>query len=74
MSSPSTDSSYSGVDNGSTIVAIVGSLTAISAVFVGARLFVRIKLLQNLGLDDYLISIAMVNNALSPASSRNESS
>ena len=48
------------VDAGSTLVAILGSMTAISAVFVAARLFVRIKLLRNLGLDDYLIVLAMV--------------
>lgn len=46
--------------NGATMIAIVGSLTAVSALFVAARLYVRIKLMRNLGLDDYLIVLAMV--------------
>lgn len=47
--------------NGSTIIAIVGSLTAVSSLFVAARLYVRIKLMRSIGLDDYLIVLAMVN-------------
>lgn len=49
-----------GASNGTTIIAIVGSLTAVSALFVAARLYVRIKLMRNVGLDDYLIVLAMV--------------
>lgn len=45
---------------GATIVAVVGSLTGISAIFVAARLFVRFKMNRKLGLDDYLIILAMV--------------
>lgn len=45
---------------GTTILAILGSLTGISAVFVAARIYVRVKLLRNLGLDDYLIVLALV--------------
>lgn len=48
------------VNNGTAIIAIVGSFTAVSALFVAARLYVRVKLLRNLGLDDYLIVLAMV--------------
>jgi len=49
-----------GVSNGTTIIAIVGSLTGVSALFVAARLYVRIKLMRAVGLDDYLIGLAMV--------------
>lgn len=45
---------------GTTILAILGSLTSISAVFVAARIYVRVMLLRNLGLDDYLIVLALV--------------
>jgi hypothetical protein len=48
-----------GVSSGTTIT-IVGSLTGISALFVAARLYVRIKLMRAIGLDDYLIVLAMV--------------
>ena len=50
----------SGAKTAITIVAIVATLTGVSAMFVAARLFVRIKL-RSLGLDDYLISLAMVS-------------
>jgi hypothetical protein len=49
-----------GFSNGATIIAIVGSFTGVSALFVAARLYVRIKLMRNIGLDDYLIVLAMV--------------
>lgn len=64
MASSNADNNGGAVDNGSTLVAILGSMTAVSALFVAARLFVRIKLLRNLGLDDYLIVVAMVSNVL----------
>ena len=48
------------VSNGSAIIAIVGTFTGISALFVAARLYVRIKLMRSIGLDDYLIVLAMV--------------
>lgn len=60
------NSNDDGVDTGSAIVAILGSMTAVSAVFVAARLFVRIKLLRNLGLDDYFIVVAMVRDTFKP--------
>jgi len=50
----------SGAGTARTMVAIVATLTGVSAMFVAARLFVRIKL-RSLGLDDYLIVLAMVN-------------
>jgi len=45
--------------NATTMIALVASLTSISAIFVAARLFVRTKM-HSLGLDDYLIVLAMV--------------
>jgi hypothetical protein len=53
------DSGDSGAKAATTMVAIVATLTGVSAMFVAARLFVRIKL-RSLGLDDYLIVLAMV--------------
>jgi hypothetical protein len=41
------------------MVTIVATLTGVSAMFTAARLFVRVKL-RSLGLDDYLIVLAMV--------------
>ena len=49
------------VSMGAGIIALVGTLTGISAIFVAARLYVRIKLRPNMGLDDYLIVLAMVS-------------
>ncbi|RMY95778.1 hypothetical protein D0864_05278 [Hortaea werneckii] len=49
-----------GEDRSHAILAIMASLNAITVVFVTARLFVRIKLLRNAGLDDYLIVAAMI--------------
>lgn len=54
------------VSNGAAIITIVGTFTGLSALFVAARLYVRIKLMRNIGLDDYLIVLAMVR----PPSSR----
>lgn len=49
------------VSMGAGIIAVVGTFTGISALFVAARLYVRIKLMHNIGLDDYLIVLAMVS-------------
>ena len=42
---------------------VMVSLTALATVFVLLRLFVRIRLLRNVGMDDYLIGISMVSTA-----------
>lgn len=42
------------------MLAILITLTNISAIFVAARLFVRVRILRSVALDDYLIVIAMV--------------
>lgn len=49
-----------GASTATTIVAIVATLTGVSTLFVAGRLFVRVKL-RSLGLDDYLIVLAMVS-------------
>lgn len=51
-----------GEDRSHAILAIMASQNAITVVFVTTRLFVRIKLLRNAGLDDYLIVAAMVSS------------
>jgi hypothetical protein len=53
------DPSDSGAGTARTMVTIVATLTGLSAMFTAARLFVRVKL-RSLGLDDYLIVLAMV--------------
>ncbi|KAM0689331.1 hypothetical protein Q7P36_011408 [Cladosporium allicinum] len=53
------DTGDSGAGTARTMVTIVATLTGVSAMFVAARLFVRIKL-RSLGLDDYLIVLAMI--------------
>jgi hypothetical protein len=57
------DPSDSGAGTARTMVTIVATLTGLSAMFTAARLFVRVKL-RSLGLDDYLIVVAMVNNPI----------
>ncbi|RMZ33115.1 hypothetical protein D0859_02769 [Hortaea werneckii] len=47
-------------DRGPTIVTLLVVFTIVSALFIAARLFVRIKLLRNLGADDYLITLAWI--------------
>lgn len=51
---------YLSQDRGPAALGVMVSLTALSTVFVAARLFVRIKLLKNVGFDDYLITASMV--------------
>ncbi|KAM0715777.1 hypothetical protein Q7P37_008291 [Cladosporium fusiforme] len=45
---------------GAQIIATVGTLTGISALFVAARIYVRFRMMRHLGLDDYLILLSMV--------------
>lgn len=64
------DTSYASEDRGPVSLGVTVSLTALSTAFVVARLFVRIKLLRNVGLDDYLIAGSMVN--LHPPASQSQ--
>jgi len=60
MATTDRSADHDDVSNGAAIIAIVGSLTGVSALFVAARLYVRIRLMRSIGLDDYLIVLAMV--------------
>jgi len=46
---------------GPTVLAVCISLTTVATVFVAARLYVRVKILSRLGLDDWLIIVSMVS-------------
>ncbi|KAI9926251.1 hypothetical protein ASPWEDRAFT_115636 [Aspergillus wentii DTO 134E9] len=47
-------------DKGPKILAVLWTLTGLTAIMVIARLFIRSKMLRNMGLDDYLIAVSMV--------------
>lgn len=47
-------------DKGPKILAVLWTLTALTFLIVSARIFIRIKMLKNFGIDDYLIIIAMI--------------
>lgn len=61
MSATSDDQSDAS-GRGAQIIATVGTLTAISALFVAARVYVRFRMMRHLGLDDYLILLSMVGS------------
>lgn len=41
-------------------IAVISTMTGVSALFVVARLFVRVRLMKTIGLDDYLLAFALV--------------
>ena len=47
-------------DKGPAVITAIATVTAISALFVGARIFVRTRLIRGLHLDDYLIVLSLV--------------
>lgn len=47
-------------DKGPRILAVLWTLTGLTALIVIARMFIRLRLLKNFGIDDYLIAVAMV--------------
>ena len=49
-------------DRGPTIFTLLVVFAIITALFIAARLFVRMRLLRNLGTDDYLITLAWVSS------------
>ena len=51
-------------DKGPTIVAVCWAVTALSTVFVGARLYVRGVILRKLHSDDYYSLLGMVSGSL----------
>lgn len=48
-------------DDGSTVVSTIWIFVALSILFVTARLFTRARIVQSLGLDDWLISLSLVS-------------
>ena len=48
-------------DDGRTIVSTIWIFVAVSILFVSARLFTRARIVQSLGLDDWLISLSLVS-------------
>ncbi|KAJ5190730.1 uncharacterized protein N7498_009715 [Penicillium cinerascens] len=47
-------------DKGPKILAVLWTLTGLTAVMVGARMFIRLRMLKSFGIDDYLIAISTV--------------
>lgn len=50
-------------DRGPTILAILYSGTVLAAIAVALRLWVRIKFLRKVGLDDWLVAASLVSGA-----------
>lgn len=59
---PEHSAEYALQDRGPAIMGGMVSLTALATIFVAARLFVRVRLLRNVGLDDYLITASLVRD------------
>lgn len=51
---------YASETKGPKIVGVFWAFFAMSVMMVGARLFIRARMLKNIGLDDYIIATAMV--------------
>lgn len=47
-------------DKGPKILAVLWTLTAVATLFVVARIFIRLRMLKNFGVDDYLIIVSVV--------------
>jgi NAD/NADP transhydrogenase beta subunit len=47
-------------DKGPKILAVLWTLTGLTAVMVAARMFIRLRILKNFGIDDYLIAVSMI--------------
>lgn len=45
---------------GPEVLAVLWILTGLTTLIVLARLYIRLKMLRNFGVDDYLIAISMV--------------
>jgi len=50
-------------NKGPAVLATCITLTALSTLFVAARLYVRIRILSRVGLDDWLIVISLVDRS-----------
>ncbi|KAJ5163102.1 uncharacterized protein N7500_004932 [Penicillium coprophilum] len=47
-------------DKGPKILAVLWTLTGLTAIMVVARVYIRLKVLRNFGMDDYLIVLSMI--------------
>lgn len=47
-------------DKGPKILTVLWVLTGLTTVIVTARMYIRIILLRNIGIDDYLIAVSLV--------------
>lgn len=47
-------------DKGPKILSVLWTLTALTTLMVAARIFIRLRMLNNFGVDDYLIVVSMV--------------
>ena len=56
-------SSASNVDRGPAFLGVALAFAATALVFVVLRIWVRVRMIHNTGLDDYLILLAMVSRA-----------
>ncbi|KAL5365186.1 Alpha/Beta hydrolase protein [Aspergillus floccosus] len=56
-----TDTAYDAQDKGPTLLVVIWTLTALTTLMVAVRLFIRTKIIRNLGLDDWLIAFSMVS-------------
>lgn len=57
---PGHDAEYLAENNAGNILALVGTLGFVAVVIVALRLYVRIRMLKSVGMDDYLIVASMV--------------
>ncbi|KAE8154066.1 hypothetical protein BDV25DRAFT_126749 [Aspergillus avenaceus] len=54
-----TTTAYDEENKGPTLLAAMWSLTGLAAIMVAMRLFIRTKIIRNLGLDDWLIAVSI---------------
>lgn len=64
---------YMAADRGITVISVIVSITAISTLFVGARIFSRTRLAGRMFLDDWLVIISAVRHPAARWSSRTSS-
>lgn len=53
---------YASQTKGPRILGVFWSFFLVSVLMVSARLYIRMRWLKNIGLDDYIIAVAMVAN------------
>lgn len=53
---------YASQTKGPRILGVFWSFFLVSVLMVSARLYIRMRWLKNIGLDDYIIAVAMVSN------------